>query len=302
MDKLQAMQVFLQIAERGSLTAAANSLDKSLPSVVRILAALEEHLQCRLLNRTTRHIALTDEGRVYLDHVRKILNEIQEAESLLQHDETEPAGTLTVTAPVRFGEMHVAPAITEFLKRYPRMQINLLLLDRIVNMLEEGIDLAVRIASLADSSMVARPIRDIRQMVVASPEFLNTYTTPEHPTDLANLPCILFSGISSERNWRFQQGAKKMTIKVDGKLSCNQIAASVNACVAGLGVGYFYCYQVMPYISQGQLVALLEQYELPAQQVSLVYQHRQLMSPRLRMLIDWLAQALSDSTSIQHTR
>ena len=165
MDKLQAMAVFVQIAERGSLTAATETLDKSLPSVVRILASLEEALRVRLFNRTTRRIALTEEGRIYLESCRRILAEIDDAESALGQDEAEPHGTITVTAPVRFGEMHVAPAVTRFLQRYPEVQVKLLLLDRVIDMLEEGVDVAVRIAPLADSSLVAKAVGHIRRVV-----------------------------------------------------------------------------------------------------------------------------------------
>jgi len=294
MDKLQAMSVFVKIAESGSLTAAADSLGKSLPVVVRTLAALEDNLQVRLFNRTTRRIALTEEGRLYLERCRKILVEIEETERLLSHDQVEPSGTITITAPVRFGEMHVSLAVYRFLKKYPRIQINLLLLDRIVNMLDEGIDLAVRIAPLADSSLIVRPIVEIRQVVCASPDILETQGKPEHPEALAQLPCIRFSGISAGSVWQFQEDSKKLSVKVEGSLVCNHVAASVEACVSGLGFGYFYSYQVIPYVEQGKLKIILEDFELPPQPVSLVYQHRQLMSSRLRTFADWMMHELAN--------
>lgn len=295
MDKLQAMSVFVKIAENGSLTAAANSLGKSLPAVVRMLAALEKDLQVRLLNRTTRRIALTEEGRIYLERCRKILAEIEETERLLSDDQVEPSGMFTLTAPVRFGEMHVNPAVGRFLKQYPRMQVNLLLLDRVVNMLEEGIDLAVRIGPLSDSTLIAKPVAEIRQVVCASPDVLETYGTPERPEALAHLPCIRFTGISAGSVWHFREGSKKLSIKVGGNMLCNHIAASVEACVSGLGFGYFYSYQVKPHVEQGKLDILLEDFELPSQPVSLVYQHRQLMSSKIRTFVDWLSHELTNS-------
>ena len=297
MDKLNAMAVFVAIAENGSLTGAANVLDKSLPAVVRILAALENDLKVRLINRTTRQIALTDEGRLYLARCRKILAEIEDTERLLNKEHTEPSGTITVTAPVRFGEMYVGPAVNRFLQQYPLMQVNLLLLDRVVNLLDEGIDLAVRIAPLGDSSLIAKPVAEIRQVVCASPEVLKKYGTPERPEALESLPCIRFTGVSAGSVWHFQEGEKKFTVKVDGKLMCNHIAASVNACVAGLGFGCFYSYQVMPYVEQGKLEIILEDFEGPTLPVSLVYQHRQLMSTKLRIFIDWMANELKNSLS-----
>jgi DNA-binding transcriptional LysR family regulator len=299
MDKLQAMAVFVQIADSGSLTAAARELDRSLPAVVRILAALEHKLQVRLLNRTTRRIALTEEGRVYLEHCRKILAEIAETESVLSNNQREPSGMLTLTAPVRFGEMYVSPAVIRFLKHFPRMQVNLLLLDRVVNLLDEGIDLAVRIAPLPDSSLIAKPVSEIRQVVCASPEFLATQGNPEHPDVLAQLPCIRFTGISAGSVWHFQNKSKKISVKVRGSLMCNHIAASVDACIAGLGFGYFYSYQVMPYVKQGMLKIILADFELPSQPLSLVYQHRQLMSSKVRTVVDWLADDLKNS--LAHT-
>lgn len=292
MDKLQAMNVFTKIAEKGSLTAAANSLGKSLPAVVRILSALEEELQIRLLNRTTRRIALTQEGQVYLERSRKILAEIEETERLLSNQQVEPTGAISVTAPVRFGEMHIAPAVNRFLQEYPRMQVNLLLLDRIVNMLDEGIDVAVRIAALHDSSLVAKPISEVRQVCCVRPDLLEKYHEPRQPQDLAELPCVRFTGISASSIWHFAHAGKKLSVKVHGGLSCNHVAAAVQACMAGLGFGQFYSYQVMPYVRQGKLKLVLSDYEDVAQPVSLVYQHRQLLSSKIRLFVDWLAQDL----------
>lgn len=295
MDKLQAMSVFVRIAEQGSLTAAANSLEKSLPAVVRMLAALENNLQIRLFNRTTRKIALTEEGRIYLERCRKILTEIDEAERLLLNDQADPSGTITITAPVRFGQMHVAPAINRLINQYPRIQVNLLLLDRIVNMLDEGIDLAVRIAPLGDSSLIAKSVGEIRQVVCASPDILKQYGMPDHPDALSQLPCVRFTGISAGSIWQFQERSKKISIQVGGSLLCNHVAASVDACVAGIGFGYFYSYQIMPYVKQGKLKMVLQDFELAPQPVSLVYQHRQLMSSTIRIFVDSLAFHLKDS-------
>ncbi len=295
MDKLQAMAVFVKIAESGSLTAAANNLDKSLPAVVRMLAALEKNLQVRLFNRTTRRIALTEEGRIYLDRCRKILAEIEETERLLCNDQVEPSGTITLTAPVRFGEMYVNPVVNRFLKQYPRMQVNLLLLDRVVNMLDEGIDLAVRIGSLSDSTLITKSIGEIRQVVCVSPEVLKKYGKPDRPELLAQLPCIRFTGISVGSVWQFQEANKKLSVKVRGSFTCNHIAALVDACVSGAGFAYIFSYQVMPYVRQGKLEIILEDFELPTLPISLVYQHRQLMSSNIRLFVDWLAEELKNS-------
>jgi DNA-binding transcriptional LysR family regulator len=289
MDKLQAMNTFVRIADHGSLTAAAEALDKSLPSVVRTLAMLEESLQVRLFNRTTRRIALTEEGRIYLEQCRKILSDIHEAEQTLGRQQTEPSGKIYLTAPVRFGEMHVAGAVSRFLERYPKTQINLLLLDRMVDIIEEGIDVAVRIAHLPDSSLVARSIASIRQVVCASPKLLERHPAPQHPKQLSGLPCVHFSGISSSHEWDFvEPDGKTLSIPVRSLLSCNQIGASVEACRAGVGFGRFYSYQVSSHIKSGDLKVLLTEFEPVSIPLSLVFPHSRLLSARVRALIEWL--------------
>ncbi len=289
MDKLQAMVVFVEIAQRGSLTGAAQSLGKSLPSVVRTLAALEETLQVRLFNRSTRRIALTPQGKLYLEQCRKILADIDEAERALAEEQSEPSGTITLTAPVRFGEMHVAPAVTRFLSTYPKVQIRLLLLDRIVDLLEEGVDVAVRIAHLGDSSLIARPVGQIRQRVCASPALLARLGEPKRPEALSDLPCIHFTGVSQGPVWHFQEAAQRLSTPITGAFACNQISACVDACVAGLGFGQFFCYQVMPQLRSGALVPVLSGFERPRIPINLVYPHARLMASRVRILVDWLA-------------
>jgi DNA-binding transcriptional LysR family regulator len=295
MDKFQSMHVFVQIAEHGSLTAAAEAIGKSLPSVVRILAALEESLAVRLFNRTTRRIALTEEGRVYLEQCRKILTDVREAERALGRDQSEPSGMITVTAPMRFGEMHVAPAVAGFLERYPGTQVNLLLLDRVVDLIEEGVDIAVRIAHLADSSLIAKPIGSIRQVVCAAPALLQRVGEPLHPQALSELPCVRFTGISPGAEWEFVDGDKGLVVPVKSALTCNSVSASVNACAAGVGFGRFFCYQVMPLVREGRLATVLREFEQHPIPLGLVYPHTRLLSSRVRAMIDWLAVEIAQS-------
>lgn len=292
MDKLNAMSVFVAIAEKGNLTKAANYLGKSLPAVVRVLAALENDLQVRLFNRTTRKIALTDEGTIYLEHCHKILADIKEAEQLLIDDQQEPHGTITLTASVIFGEMYVNPAVTKFLKKYPHIRIKLLLLDRVTNMLDEGIDLAVRIAHNSDSSMITKPVGNTRQVVCASPKVIAECGIPEQPEKLHDLPCILFTGLSSSHNWLFKNKTKGLSIKVNGSYQCNQVESTINSCINGLGFGKFYCYQVLPYVKQGDLKIILNDFEPDPVPVNIVFHHSRLMAPRVRLFVDFLAEEL----------
>ncbi len=187
MDKLRAMETFVRIVDRGSLTAAAESLQTSLPSVVRRLAALEESLGVRLLNRTTRRIALTDEGREYYLRCKRVLDDVVEAEAALSARRAAPRGRLVVTAPVLFGRMHVAPLVIDFLVRHRALQVELRLLDRMVDLVEEGIDAAVRIGRLPDSSLVAIAVGQTRRVVCASPAYLKRAGTPKAPPDLARI-------------------------------------------------------------------------------------------------------------------
>lgn len=295
MDKLRAMTVFVSIAEQGSLTAAAQALGTSLPSVVRTLAALEEWLRVRLFNRTTRRIVLTREGELYLERCRKILAEIAETEQMLVAEQAEPAGAIRVTAPVRFGEMHVAPVITRFLKQYPRVEVQLLLLDRIVDLVDEGIDVAVRIAQLGDSSLVARPIGQIRQVVCASPQLLAQVSEPRHPNELSTLPCVRYTGISPGSAWQFVVCGEPLAVRVAGAFACNQIAAAVDACVAGLGFGRFLSYQVWPWIRSNELVPVLSQFEPAPFPLSLVYPHARRQSSRVRLMVDCLASQIGST-------
>ncbi|MEN8133330.1 MAG: LysR family transcriptional regulator [Pseudomonadota bacterium] len=293
MDKLRSMSVFVQIAERGSLTAAAKALGISLPSVVRVLASLENLLHVRLFNRTTRRITLTQEGEIYLKQCRKILTDIEEAERALGQNQAEPSGSITVTAPVRFGEMYVAPAVAGFLKCYPKTQVNLLLYDRVVDLLEEGIDVAVRLAHLADSSLIAKPVGTIRQVVCASPDLLNKVGEPSRPEALSKLPCVRFTGISPASVWHFQDNGKPLPVQVKGGFMCNQVGSSVEACVAGVGFGLFFCYQVMPLIKNGQLATVLTEFEPEPMPLNLVYPHVRLLSTRVRAMVDWMAKGIS---------
>ena len=295
MDKLQAMNVFVEIAKKGSLTKAADSLGKSLPSIVRILAVLEESLQVRLFTRTTRKIAITTEGQIYLDHCHKILTEINDTEQLLTNEKIEPVGTIKLTAPVRFGEMYVEPAISKFLKQYPQMHIDLLLVDRIVNLLDDGIDLAVRIANNRDSGMIAKPVGEIKQVVCASPKVIETYGTPHKPEELADLPCILFSNLSAGNKWTFIDNNKTISVKINGPFRCNLVSSSVESCVHGLGFGKFYNYQVSPWVKRGDLNIILEDFEPASIPISIIFHHPRFMAARVRLFVDFLSKELKAS-------
>ena len=293
MDKLKAMHTFLRIADEGSLTAAARAMDHSLPAVVRSLAALEAHLGVRLFNRTTRRISLTEEGKRYLENCRQVLAAVEDAETSLTAEAAEPAGKLTITAPVLFGQMYVAPAVTRFVQCHTKMRCNVVLLDRVVNLLEEGFDVGIRIGPLEDSSLIAQPLGSIRRMVVASPDYLRRHGLPKHPKDLLRANCVRFSAATGP-GWTFHEGSKKFNVAVTGNLDFNHAAPAIDACVAGLGFGMFISYQVAPYLQQKRLKIVLEKFEPPPRPINVVYPHARLLPTRTRVFIEWIRQELQD--------
>ncbi len=292
MDKLAAMRAFVAIVDAGSLSAAAEAMDRAPPTMVRSLATLEEHLGVRLLTRTTRRMSLTEEGRVYLDRCRKILADVEEAEQAIVSADAEPRGEIRVTAPLLFGERHVAPAVTRFLGRYPRVRVELLLLDRNIDLVDEGIHLAVRIGRLPDSSLLAVPVGEVRRVVVASPDLLARHDEPTHPKDLTTLPCVSHDGIGPSSRWDFRDAGTDVMVRVNASFSCTLASASVAACVAGLGFGSFLSYQVEPDVRAGRLRVVLEAFEPEPIPVQIVYPDARFMSPRLRVFIDALREEL----------
>ncbi|WP_114969236.1 LysR family transcriptional regulator [Rhodoferax ferrireducens] len=297
MDKLKAMQTFVHIADEGSLTAAARSRDSSLPAVVRTLAALEAHLGVRLFHRTTRRISLTEEGKHYLENCRQVLAAVDDAEAALSADAAEPTGQLTLTAPVLFGQMYVAPAVMRFVQRFERMRCSLVLLDRVVNLLEEGMDAGIRIGPLEDSSLVAQPLGSLRRVVVASPTYLRRHGVPQHPKDLLKANCVRFLG-SSGPWWTFHENGRAFTVPVTGNLDFNHNAPVLDACLAGMGFGMFISYQVAPYLAQEKLQLVLETFEPPPRPVSVVYPHARMLPARTRAFIDFIKLELNGLKSL----
>jgi len=294
MDKFRAMSTFVDIVETGSLTAAAEHAGTSLTSVVRSLSKLEAQLGIRLLNRTTRRMALTDEGRDYFIRCRHILAELEEAEAALSARQREPTGTLRLTAPVMFGRLHVAPVVAAFLASHPSMRIELLLLDRVVDLLEEGMDAAIRIGPLADSSLVAATLGRTRRVVCASPDYLAHAGRPHRPADLAGHRCIRFHGLPPSAEWEFSDAGKTARVAIDGVVATNQVDAAIAACVQGLGCGMFLGYQVGDALTEGRLERVLAGFECPPVPVSLLYPGTRLLPPRVRAFLDWAVPRLRE--------
>jgi DNA-binding transcriptional LysR family regulator len=286
MDKLGAMQTFVCIVEAGSLTRAADSLDTSLPTVVRTLAALERSLGVSLLKRTTRRIHLTDEGSQYLERCREILAATQEAEALLSARRTEPVGKLSVTASVLFGRRHLAPILYEFLLRHPKVSAEILFVDRVVNLIEEGIDVAIRIAHLRDSSIVAVPVGKVRRVVCASEQYLHRHGIPQTPDDIRKHRCVRHLGLVPRSEWHFRVDGRDVAVPINSVVTSNDIDGAVDACVKGLGLGMFLSYMVAPHRKSGHLKYVLEKFETEPVPVQVVFPQARLMSHRVRAFVD----------------
>lgn len=286
MDKLGAMQTFVRIVEAGSLTRAADSLDTSLPTVVRTLASLERDLGVSLLKRTTRRIHLTDEGAQYLLRCRDILAATQEAEAQLSARRTEAIGKLSVTASVLFGRRYLAPILYDFLLQHPKVTADVLFVDRVVNLIDEGIDVAIRIAHLRDSSIVAIPVGRVRRVVCASESYLRKRGVPQTPEDIRRHTCVRHRGLVPRSEWHFRTGRREVAIPINTVVTSNDIDGAVEACLKGLGLGVFLSYMVAPHRKSGGLRYVLEKFETEPVPVQVCYPQGRLMSSRVRAFVD----------------
>ncbi|SFG48486.1 LysR family transcriptional regulator [Neptunomonas qingdaonensis] len=292
MDKLKAMATFVEIVDRGSLSAAADAINRSPASVVRALADLENHLSVRLLNRSTRRISLTDEGRDYLLRCRRILADINDAEFLLDARRAAPEGKLSITAPMMFGRLHIVPLLNRYLSKHPGLRVELTLVDRVVNIIDEGFDLAIRIGHLADSSLISMPLGLTRHIICASPSLVEMIGEPKTPDDLRHWPIVVFNPHSNQ--WAFNNGETLNTHNMNTVMSSNQVDSTLASAISGLGATRLLHYQVDEALTKGQLIRLLPEYEKTAIPVQFVYPHNRLLSIRVRAFLDWAAPQLRD--------
>ncbi len=287
-DRVVSMQTFVRAVDGGSLSAAARALGKSLAAVSRTVTQLEERLGVRLLHRSTRKLTLTEAGASFYDSAKRILAEIDEAELSLGGRTAVPHGTLTVTAPLLFGRLHVAPVVVEMLEKHRDVTAELMLVDRNVSLVEEGIDVAVRIGKLDDSALVARVLGEVPRVVCASPAYLRSHGTPKTPDELREHECLRFSGLTPGREWTFIRDGKEVRIAVGGRLSCNVGEPVIDAARAGVGVLMALGYQVADDLAAGRLVRVLEAFQTPPLPVNAVYHSPRLMAVRVRVFLDLL--------------
>lgn len=286
MDRWQAMRVFVQVVDSGGFAPAAKLLHMSPPSVTRAVAGLEDLIGTRLLVRTTRSLKLTAAGEGYVADCRRILSEVAEAEANAAGSFTQPAGLLTVTAPALFGRIHVLPVILDFLDRYPAMQVKTVFVDRVTNLVEEGLDVAIRIATLPASGLIARRIGSIRQVLCGSPDYFSRHGEPEKPEDLASHAIIGRDGLFGHSEWLFGKDSS-IRVPVSSRLICNTNDAAITAAVAGFGLSRFQSYQVAPEIEAGRLRIVLAQYEREPVPIHIVHAEGRMVSARVRAFVDF---------------
>jgi len=287
MDRLDAMALLLTVVEVGSLSAAGRKLNVPLATVSRRISELEGHLGARLLARSTRRLDLTDSGRDYVAACRRILDQVQEAERVASGEYSAPRGDLIVTAPLVLGRLHVAPIAVEFLKAYPAVNLRLALADRSLDLLEEHVDLAVRVGELADSALKALRVGEIRRVVCASPTYLAERGTPTRPAELDGHCRVVFSGALDVGAWIFGSGSTAETSSFRPRLTVNTAEAAIDAAVSGFGITRVLSYQIAPALKAGALITIMEEFEPPPLPVNLVYAGQRLLPLKLRAFLDY---------------
>jgi DNA-binding transcriptional LysR family regulator len=297
MNRLDAMSIFIAVADAGSLTAAARRLGMPLATVSRKLAELESHLNTRLLHRTTRQLSLTEAGSSYVAACRRILEDIGEAERATTGENAAPKGELVVTAPVVFGRLHVVPVVAEFLAHYPEINISLMLTDRVVHLMEEHGDVALRIGDLPDSSLMATQVGKVRRVVCASPSYLSNRGVPTTPDDLVGHDCITFEVLESKRAWVFGSGRAQVSVPVRARLAVNTAEGAIAASALGVGLIRVLSYQVEDAVRGDALRVVLESFESEPLPVSLVHKGQTPLPLKLRAFLDFVAPRLRIRTS-----
>ncbi len=292
MDRLGAMRLFATIADAGSLSAAGRRLGMPLTTVSRKLALLEQQLGARLVTRTTRALALTEPGRNYLDACRRIIEELDAAEARLSGEQSEPQGQLAITAPVVFGRRHVLPVVDAFLRQHPKVNVRLLLLDRPVDLLEEGLDVAIRIGTLANSSLIATRVGAVRNIVCASPGYLKAHGVPKGPEQLAEHDCITFSGLAGGDRWGISHGKRQKRVPVRARLVVNTAEAAVDAAIAGLGITRVLSYQAASAVADGALQIILSGWDDAELPVNILRREGRLAQPKVQAFVAFAAAAL----------
>ena len=295
MDRLQAMRVLVRIADSGSFAETARLLNMSPPAVSRSVVALEEAVGARLLTRTTRSVKPTEIGARYIEDCREILASVEEAEAAASGSFARPSGSLTVTASVMFGQIYIVPIVTEFLDTHPQVTGRLLFLDRVTNLVDEGIDVAIRIGHLPDSSYSAVKVGSVRRVICGSPDYFETAGVPSSPAELAEHRIIAATSAWTSTDWRFGKNDKQI-VRVTPSLYCNSNPAAIDATRSGWGLTRVLSYQVAPDLVEGRLQTVLEEYEEEALPIHVVHPEGRNASAKVRAFVDFAAERLRSNS------
>ena len=297
MDRFQELRVFIAVADCGGLAKAASAIRSSPPAVTRTLASLEERLGVRLFDRTTRSLRLTEPGTKFLDEARRILGDLETAEQDMAGQSNVVSGNLTLTTSLTFGRAMLQPIVSDFIDAHPHITVSLLLFDRVVDLIDEGFDLAVRIANLPDSSLVSRHVGDVRRMLVASPAYLSKHGMPKTPEDLKTHTVIGQTGLLPNRELRYFKAGKPARITLPIRFEINDALACISAAEEGKGITIALSYMVSDALRDRRLVPVLNKFRPPPVPVNLIYAQRRIVAPKIRAFIDFAAPRLSTALS-----
>jgi DNA-binding transcriptional LysR family regulator len=292
MDRLEAMSVIVAVTETGSFSAASRRLRTPVATVSRKVAELEARLKAQLFQRSSRQMTLTDAGRSYIDACKRIIEQVDDAEREVSGEYRTPKGDLAVTSPWGLGHTHLLPLAVEFMTAYPEIALRLMLTDRIVNMVAENIDVAIRVGILPDSSMIATRIGSIRVVVCGSPSYLDTRGSPKRPNELCNHDCITIDDVAAPPSWKFGRGNRPTVVPIRSRLTVNTSEAAVLAAISGVGLARVMSYKMEAARREGTLAIVLDDFEPEPLPAHIVYAERKPMPLKLRAFLNWITPRL----------
>ncbi len=297
MQDLNDMVTFAQVIEARSFSEAARRANSGKSGISKAISRLERSLGARLINRSTRGLSLTEVGEAFYGHCRRIIDEANQAEQLVDHHLAKPRGVLKVTTSVAFGTLQVTPSLPDFLVRYPDVTIDMTIIDRVIDLAGEGFDLGIRITNQPDPDLVARKLAPVRRVICATPEYFRKNGTPDHPNDLAAHNCLHYTAFGRTRQWKLQGPGEQITVPVNGSLRINDDDALSHAVLAGLGVALLPTFIVGRELKAGRLQAVLQDYQPPEQEVTAVFLPNTYLPPKIRVFIDFLQERFGPEPS-----
>ena len=302
MDLLGPMRIFVRVVESGSFTSVAAEQNTTQPTISRQVAALEEHLGARLLTRTTRAVSLTDDGRSFYEHAVRVLEAVVEAEGVVGRRRGKPSGLLRLATPVVFGRLHIVPRLAAFLDRYPDVSVEIVMSDSFADLVEQGIDLAIRVGEVTDPGLIARRIGTVRRITVASPSYLRKNRLPKSPTELRDHDCIVYTRLATGNRWAFDSPAGPVVVEVSGRFKADNSEAVRDGVLAGLGIAVIPAFAFRDEIESGAVRVLLKEHEPKRLPINAVYASRRLVPMKIRAMVDFLTHEFSlDPRLTMHT-